>query len=138
MHTRNAASVLPEPVGAAMSVAFRSTIDGHPAICGSVGVPNRPTNHSCTIGCAHSIPRTPVPNSNSPFIRPDYRRIANFVQRSGRRKPDDAPQRVVLKCRAQKIGATSLRKMAPMNLQNCLEQSAGEVLRLLRLLLRLW
>ena len=41
MHTRNAASVLPEPVGAEISVGSPRRIAGQPAICGSVGVPKR-------------------------------------------------------------------------------------------------
>src|SRR5579863_107642 len=125
MQTRNAASVLPEPVGAAISVAFRSTIDGHPASCGSVGVPNRPTNHSCTIGCAHPIPATPVPNSDSPFIRPDYRRIANFLQRVGRRAQCVLDLNHIAH-KTKQNGAISLREMAPLNIRD-LSWSAGEV-----------
>jgi len=57
MHTKNAASVFPDPVGAEISVVFRSKIGGQPNSCGSVGVPNRPTNQSRISGCAHSSPR---------------------------------------------------------------------------------
>ena len=44
MQTRNAASVLPEPVGAAISVLRPAAISGQPRRCGSVGSPNRSTN----------------------------------------------------------------------------------------------
>ena len=54
MQTRNAARVLPDPVGAEISVGWPAWICGQPSICGSVGVPNRPTNHSCVMGCAQS------------------------------------------------------------------------------------
>ena len=37
MPTRNAASVLPEPVGAAISVSSPAAIAGQPSACGSVG-----------------------------------------------------------------------------------------------------
>src|SRR5271167_1240962 len=56
MQIRNAASVFPEPVGAEINVGRRSNMHGQPCSCGSVGVPNRPTNHSCTTGCAHRRP----------------------------------------------------------------------------------
>src|ERR1700739_3045312 len=52
MQTRNAASVLPEPVGAEMSVVLPARMFGQPKICGSVGVPNRETNHSRVMGWA--------------------------------------------------------------------------------------
>ena len=54
MQTRNAASVLPDPVGAEINVVSPARICGQPASCGSVGVPNFATNHSCTMGCAHA------------------------------------------------------------------------------------
>src|ERR1700751_2497753 len=54
MQARNAASVLPEPVGAEIKVVRRARMCGQPCSCGSVGVPNFVTNHSCTMGCAHS------------------------------------------------------------------------------------
>src|SRR5271156_5464947 len=54
MQARNAARVLPEPVGAQIRVFFLATICGQPSSCGSVGVPNLVTNHSRTSGCAHS------------------------------------------------------------------------------------
>src|SRR5881275_2607199 len=53
MHTRNAARVLPEPVGAEISVGVPARMLGHPQICGSVGVPNFLSNHSAVTGCAH-------------------------------------------------------------------------------------
>src|SRR5277367_1271735 len=54
MQARNAASVLPEPVGAQIRVFFLARMCGQPSSCGSVGVPNLATNHSRTSGCAHS------------------------------------------------------------------------------------
>src|ERR1035438_7728412 len=55
MQTRNAARVFPEPVGAEMSVGLPLSTLGHPCTCGSVGVENRVTNHSATMGCAQEI-----------------------------------------------------------------------------------
>src|SRR5690348_9792757 len=52
MHARNADKVLPDPVGAEISVERPATICGHPSCWGSVGVPNLRTNHSCTRGWA--------------------------------------------------------------------------------------
>ena len=37
MHTRNAASVFPDPVGAAISVSPPAAISGQPWACGTVG-----------------------------------------------------------------------------------------------------
>src|SRR5664279_5548405 len=54
MQMRNAASVLPEPVGAEIRVVRPARICGQPCSCGSVGVPKGPTNHSATSGCAHA------------------------------------------------------------------------------------
>src|SRR5215469_12735203 len=53
MQMKNAASVLPDPVGAEISVVLPARISGQPCSCGSVGEPNRPKNHSATSGCAH-------------------------------------------------------------------------------------
>ena len=53
MQMRNAASVLPDPVGAEISTGFSARIAGQPCSWGSVGVEKRRTNHSCTRGCAH-------------------------------------------------------------------------------------
>src|ERR1700712_4274722 len=54
MQTRKAVRVLPEPVGAEMSVGSPRRMLGQPSICGSVGVPNFAVNHSCTKGWAHA------------------------------------------------------------------------------------
>src|SRR5437868_5521951 len=54
MQARNAANVLPDPVGAEMSVERPATMCGHPSSCGSVGVPNFCTNQACTNGCAQA------------------------------------------------------------------------------------
>ena len=54
MQTRNAARVLPEPVGAEMRVVSPRRMLGQPSIWGSVGVPNFAVNHSCTRGCAQA------------------------------------------------------------------------------------
>src|SRR5450432_3454254 len=54
MQARNAARVLPEPVGAEMSVVCPARMWGQPCSCGSVGVPKRWMNHSRTRGCAQS------------------------------------------------------------------------------------
>src|SRR5882762_7718335 len=56
MQIRKAASVLPEPVGAEISVVLPARMYGQPSCCGSVGVPKRLTNQSRTTGCAHSRP----------------------------------------------------------------------------------
>src|SRR6185437_1808663 len=53
MQAKNAASVLPEPVGAQISVSVSARMCGQPCSCGSVGVPNFAANHSRTSGCAH-------------------------------------------------------------------------------------
>jgi hypothetical protein len=51
MNTRNAASVLPDPVGAAISVCAPPSISFHPAACGSVGPSgNRRSNQVRTAG----------------------------------------------------------------------------------------
>ena len=51
MQTRNAARVLPEPVGAAISVCRPAAISRQPAACGSVGpAGNRPSNQARTAG----------------------------------------------------------------------------------------
>src|SRR6185295_16954313 len=47
---RNAARVLPEPVGAKTRVDFPSKIEGHPRVWARVGRPNVSTNHSSTAG----------------------------------------------------------------------------------------
>src|SRR5580692_6059043 len=50
MQTRNAASVLPEPVGAEINASRPSRMAGQPWSCGSVGFPNRVSNHSAPRG----------------------------------------------------------------------------------------
>src|SRR5580658_1628508 len=54
MATRNAARVLPEPVGAEMRVVSPRRIAGQPSICGSVAEPNLARNHSATMGWAQA------------------------------------------------------------------------------------
>src|SRR5258708_7401841 len=54
MQMRNAARVLPEPVGAEMSVGRAARMAGQPSICGSVAEPNRERNHSWMMGWAHA------------------------------------------------------------------------------------
>ncbi len=49
-HQRNAASVLPLPVGARMSVVSPAAIAGHPSRCGFVGAGNALLNHARTAG----------------------------------------------------------------------------------------
>jgi hypothetical protein len=49
-HQRNAASVLPLPVGARISVDSPRAIAGHPSCCGLVGSGNAALNHSRTAG----------------------------------------------------------------------------------------
>src|SRR5215813_15303094 len=56
MQIKNAASVLPDPVGAEIRVVSPARMCGQPWTCGSVGVANRLTNQSRTSGCAHSNP----------------------------------------------------------------------------------
>src|SRR5690242_1845875 len=52
MQTRNAASVLPEPVGAATSVSRPAATCGHASSWGAVGPSGkRRRNHSATAGC---------------------------------------------------------------------------------------
>src|SRR5882757_7787210 len=50
MHAKNAARVLPDPVGAAISTSSRAAIFGQPSRCGSVGAPNRSRNQPATSG----------------------------------------------------------------------------------------
>ena len=59
MQTRNAASVLPEPVGAAISVCLPAATSRHPAACGSVGPPGkRRSNQVRTAGWNDSSTRS--------------------------------------------------------------------------------
>ena len=50
MATRNAASVLPDPVGAETSVSRPAKICGQPSAWASVGPLNRPSNQARVIG----------------------------------------------------------------------------------------
>ena len=51
MHSRNAASVLPEPVGAAINTSSPAAMRGHPSRCGGVGPSGkRRRNHVPTAG----------------------------------------------------------------------------------------
>ena len=50
MHVRNAASVLPDPVGAAISVCRPFAMASQPSACAPVGPVNCPKNHSRTSG----------------------------------------------------------------------------------------
>src|SRR6266849_4496088 len=54
MQAKNAARVLPEPVGAEMRVVCPARMCGQPCSCGSVGVEKRVVNHSCTSGWAQA------------------------------------------------------------------------------------
>ncbi len=47
---RKAASVFPEPVGAAISVSAPRAMAGQPAACAGVGVPKRSSNQRATSG----------------------------------------------------------------------------------------
>src|SRR3954451_22582547 len=50
MADRKAASVLPEPVGAATSVCLPARIAGHASSCAGVGPENAEENHAATAG----------------------------------------------------------------------------------------
>src|SRR5918994_4674563 len=64
MATRKPASVLPEPVGAAMSASKPAAMSGHPWACGSVGPSgNRRSNHVRTAGWKSASPRAVGPVS---------------------------------------------------------------------------
>jgi len=65
MQTMNAASVLPDPVGAAMSVLRPEAISGQPSRCGSVGRPKRSANQWATTGWNSS---SGVRNKVLPFM----------------------------------------------------------------------
>src|ERR1700750_2685143 len=77
MQTRKAASVLPDPVGAAISVWRPAAISCHPAACGSVGpAGERPSNQGPTAGW------------NESSTRPRYRRAPTFLSASPPRLSD--------------------------------------------------
>src|SRR6266516_2087608 len=79
MQTRNAASVLPDPVGAAISVCRPAAISCHPAACGSVGpAGNRPSNQARTAGWNDSSTR-------SRYLRP-----LTFLPETGPGPPNPA------------------------------------------------
>ena len=50
MAERNAASVLPDPVGAATRTCFPARMSGHASRCGAVGVPTRWVNQASIAG----------------------------------------------------------------------------------------
>src|ERR1700681_3711934 len=54
MQTKNAARVLPEPVGAEMRVVLPARMAGQPCSWGSVGEPNLLRNHSAVTGWAQA------------------------------------------------------------------------------------
>src|SRR5262245_55967475 len=59
---RNAASVLPDPVGAAMSVWRRARMAAQPCACAAVGVPSVSENQRATVGWKEA--RTTLTKSN--------------------------------------------------------------------------
>src|SRR5271165_4062510 len=69
MQTRNAARVLPDPVGAAISVWRAAAISRQPAACGSVGpAGNRTWNQARTAGWNDSSTRPTLPaNTDIPL-----------------------------------------------------------------------
>ncbi len=57
MATRKPASVLPDPVGAAIRVSWPDAMSGQPWDCGAVGPSgNRRRNHSATAGWKSTAP----------------------------------------------------------------------------------
>ena len=77
---RNAASVLPEPVGAAISVLRPSRMSGQPSRCGGVGSPSRSANQVRTAGWKSAsklievnfnrAPRSSLPNPGRRVLSP--------------------------------------------------------------------
>lgn len=65
MPHRNAVSVLPEPVGARISVWSPDAIAGHPCSCAAVGAGNEASNHA----------RTGSENRSSEPMRATYRGV---------------------------------------------------------------
>src|SRR6266404_1685272 len=87
MQIKKAASVLPEPVGAEISVVFPARMWGQPSCWGSVGVAKRLTNQSRTSEWAHSNPESSGgANSVFIFLRLNY----SAVVRHSHRKLADA------------------------------------------------
>src|ERR1700761_325025 len=73
MQMRKAASVLPEPVGAEMSVGGRARMAGQPSICGSVAEPKRERNHSWTMGWAHVRASAELLDCMRDIVAPEFR-----------------------------------------------------------------
>src|SRR5262245_7445800 len=87
MAERKAASVLPEPVGAAIRVWRPSRMAGQPSRCGSVGSPKRPANHSRTAGWnadrADMSPILPASRADGDLLTRVRRRAARVAGRAG-------------------------------------------------------
>src|SRR3954464_7282979 len=66
MQTRNAARVLPDPVGADTRTSRPSRMRGQPWIWGSVGAPRRVANHSATRGSKEDSTTSSVAVGGSP------------------------------------------------------------------------
>src|SRR5262249_38028200 len=62
---RNAARVLPDPVGAAISVSAPAAMAGHPASCAGVAVPKRAPNQRDTSGENDATPPPCIPHGPS-------------------------------------------------------------------------
>src|ERR1700687_1380130 len=100
MAARNAASGLPEAVGAASRVWRAATIDGQARSWGSVGVPKRETNQAATAGWKRlSGIEAPDREGRRAVIRGDPRHLAKpntamatpHSRRRGRRVPGTSP-----------------------------------------------
>ncbi len=77
---RNAASVLPDPVGASSSVCRPSAIGGHPAVWAGVGASNVASNHERAAGekpCRLIGSRYPLPRTRAAAIAPSSARAAS-------------------------------------------------------------
>ena len=98
---RNAASVLPEPVGAAMSVCRPSRIGGQPSRCGGVGSPSRSLNQVWTAGWK---------GARSDIETGSYPRVAAILF-PGPEKPSGSGQRRG-KRRAEEIGWSTVSSFA--------------------------
>ena len=114
MHTRNPASVLPEPVGAAISVSVPAAMCGQPSRWGAVGPSGkRRRNHSATAGWnPSSVPGSPtgaagVGNSSGEAraaIRPILARGCDAHDRSAAGR--NVGGRPHLACWNQRVGTT--------------------------------
>src|SRR3954449_946732 len=94
MHTRKPASVLPEPVGAAMRVSAPEAMRAHPSACGGVGpCGKRASNHARTAGWKpSSTPAVMFGCSVIPNIRSAYSTTGSLHDRrrhEGRRQPSE-------------------------------------------------